>query len=165
MTVFQEHQCNDPTEEFYSQTHMLFQPLGVYTSPPPPVPPFLLTLNQSPKEIAGSDITNSLTHTMYVYLKVHDEPCRHWRFELILSCAQTYHIFLDYLVTFAMCRKFSCTCPSGKRTPGSRSYSDLVDTWQTVFASTSSHSRRVKGCLYNSSLQLRYSYCISQQTQ
>ena len=30
-----------------------------------PVPPFLLTLNQSPKEIVGSDITNCLTHAMY----------------------------------------------------------------------------------------------------
>ena len=30
-----------------------------------PVPPFPFTLNQSPKEIAGSDITNCLTHTMY----------------------------------------------------------------------------------------------------
>jgi len=46
-------------------TAMLFHTLGVYTNPPPPVPPFLLTLNQSPKEIAGSDITNCLTHTMY----------------------------------------------------------------------------------------------------
>jgi len=34
---------------------------------------------------------------------------------------------------------------------------------QTVFASTSSYSRRVKGCLYNSSLQLMHS--ISQDTQ
>jgi len=36
-----------------------FYPLGVYTNPPPPVPPFLLlALNQSPKDIARSDITN-----------------------------------------------------------------------------------------------------------
>ena len=35
----------------------------IYTNPPPPVPSFLLTLNQSPKDIAGSDITNCLTHT------------------------------------------------------------------------------------------------------
>ena len=30
-----------------------------------PVPPFPFTLNQSPNEIAGSDITNCLTYTMY----------------------------------------------------------------------------------------------------
>ena len=35
---------------------MLFSPFG-YTHPPPPVPPFLLTQNLSPKDIAGSDIT------------------------------------------------------------------------------------------------------------
>ena len=56
--------------DFYSQTPTqpsCFHPLGVYiyTNPPPPVPPFLLTLNQPPKEIAGNDITNCLTHTMY----------------------------------------------------------------------------------------------------
>jgi len=56
--------------DFYSQTHTqpcCFHPLGVnvYTNPPLPVPPFLLTLNQSPKKIAGSDITNCLTHTMH----------------------------------------------------------------------------------------------------
>jgi len=32
-------------------------PLGAYTNSPPLVSPFLLTLNQSPKDIAGSDIT------------------------------------------------------------------------------------------------------------
>ena len=73
--------------DFYSQIPMLFSPFGCTTNPPPPAPPFLLTLNQSPKEIAGSDITNCLTNTMYVHLKLHDEPCRHWRFELILSHA------------------------------------------------------------------------------
>jgi len=76
---------------------MLFLPfkLDVYTNPPPPVPPFLLTLNQSPKEIAGNDITNYLTHIMYaIALKLYDELCRHWRFELILSRAETGHVFL-----------------------------------------------------------------------
>ena len=34
---------------------MLFSPFG-YTHPPPPGPPFLLTQNLSPKDIAGSDI-------------------------------------------------------------------------------------------------------------
>jgi len=62
VTVFKD---NDPTEGFCSQTHTqlcCFHPLGVHTNPPPPVPPFLLTLNQSPKDIAGSGITNCLTH-------------------------------------------------------------------------------------------------------
>jgi len=45
-------------------TAMLFHPLRIYTNQSATVPPFLLTLNQSPKEI-GSDITNCLTHTMY----------------------------------------------------------------------------------------------------
>ena len=34
---------------------MLFAPFGCIHSPPP-VPPFLLTQNLSPKDIAGSDI-------------------------------------------------------------------------------------------------------------
>ena len=34
---------------------MLFAPFGC-THPPAPVPPFLLTQNLSPKDIAGSDI-------------------------------------------------------------------------------------------------------------
>ena len=36
-------------------TAMLFAPFGC-THPPPPVTPFLLTQNLSPKDIAGSDI-------------------------------------------------------------------------------------------------------------
>ena len=36
-------------------TDMLFARFGC-TQPPPPVPPFLLTQNLSPKDIAGSDI-------------------------------------------------------------------------------------------------------------
>jgi len=39
-------------------TAMLFHLLGIYTNPPTLVPPFLLTLKNSPKDIAGSDITN-----------------------------------------------------------------------------------------------------------
>ena len=71
MTVFQDHLCNDPTEGFFTAkpTHScaVFT-LWVYIpNPPPPVLPFesLLPLNHYPKEIAGSDITNCLTHTMY----------------------------------------------------------------------------------------------------
>jgi len=47
-----------PTKFFLEttpDTAMLFAPFR-YTHPPPPVPPFLLTQNLSPKEIAGSDI-------------------------------------------------------------------------------------------------------------
>ena len=103
MTVFQGHLCNDPYWGiFFSQPHTqpcCFHPLGVYTNPPPPVPPFLLTLNQSPKEIAGSDITNCLTHTMNAKaFKVACELCRHWRIELILSRAKTYHVFLNTIL-------------------------------------------------------------------
>jgi len=48
-----------------THSHAFFT-LWVYnTNPPPPVPPFLLTLNQSPNDIAGSDITNLLTYTRY----------------------------------------------------------------------------------------------------
>jgi len=36
-------------------TAMLFAPFGC-TNPPLPVPPFLLTQNLSPKDIAGNDI-------------------------------------------------------------------------------------------------------------
>ena len=47
-----------PTKTFQSQSpdaHMLFAPSGC-THPPPPVPPFLLSQNLSPKDIAGCDI-------------------------------------------------------------------------------------------------------------
>ena len=37
-------------------TAMLFAPFRGKKGRPPPVPPFLLTLNLSPKDIAGSDI-------------------------------------------------------------------------------------------------------------
>ena len=42
---------------------MLFALFG-YTNPPPPVPPFLLTQNLSPKDIAGSDIMNESLMTL-----------------------------------------------------------------------------------------------------
>ena len=75
MTVFQDHLYNDPTEGFFQPNPhtAMFSPLGVYTNPPPPVPPFLLILNQSPKEIAGNDITNCLTHIQCTlkHLKLH----------------------------------------------------------------------------------------------
>ena len=47
-----------PTKTFLSRspdTAMLFAPSGC-THPPPPVPPFLLSQNLSPKDIAGCDI-------------------------------------------------------------------------------------------------------------
>ena len=47
-----------PTRSLLSTSQdaaMLFAPFGC-THPPPPVPPFLLTQNLSPKDIAGSDI-------------------------------------------------------------------------------------------------------------
>ena len=47
-----------PTKAFLQvspDTPMLFAPFGC-THPPPPVPPFLLTHNLSPKHIAESDI-------------------------------------------------------------------------------------------------------------
>jgi len=68
VTDFQDHLRNNSTEGFSQpnpHTAMLFHPLGVYTNPPSPVPPFLHIMNQSPKDIAGSDITNCLTLTCY----------------------------------------------------------------------------------------------------
>jgi len=62
--------CNDPTEGYFTAkpTHSraVFT-LWVYipTHLPLSYPLSLLPLNQYPKEIAGSDITNCLTHTMY----------------------------------------------------------------------------------------------------
>ena len=47
-----------PTKSFLRTSPdatMLFAPFGC-THSPPPVPPFLLTQNLSPKDIAGSDI-------------------------------------------------------------------------------------------------------------
>jgi len=48
-----------PTPSEHSQAHTrpcCFHPLC--TNPPPPVPPFLLTRDQSPEDIAKSDFTN-----------------------------------------------------------------------------------------------------------
>ena len=99
MTAFQDHLCNDPTEGIFQpnpHTALLLSPFGCIYQPTSPVPPFLLPLNQSPKEVAGSDITNCLTHTMYAKaFKVACELCRHWRFELILSRAETSCLFKD----------------------------------------------------------------------
>ena len=88
--------------DFYSQTHTQPCPLGVYTNPPPPVPLFLLPLNQYPKEIAESDITNCLTHTMYA-ISFKAKLCRPWKFELILSRAETYHVFLKTILLEYCC--------------------------------------------------------------
>ena len=58
--------CSDPTKGLLQpnpHTAMLFSPFGCIYQPTSPVPPFLLILNQFPKEIAGSNITNCLTHT------------------------------------------------------------------------------------------------------
>ena len=46
-----------PTKGFLQLVVMLPGP-SVETCPPPPVPPFLLMQNPSPKDIAGSDITS-----------------------------------------------------------------------------------------------------------
>jgi len=54
MTVFQDHLYNDPTEAFiqpYPHTATLFSPFGYIYQPIFLVPPFLLTLDQSPKEL------------------------------------------------------------------------------------------------------------------
>jgi len=48
-------------------TAMLFAPFG-YIHPPPPVPPFLLTQNISPKDIAGRDIKLKISQHISVSL-------------------------------------------------------------------------------------------------
>ena len=71
MTHFQDYLCNDPTERFLQPnpltamhaicTLWVYIPTHLHLPPP-----FLLTLNQSPKEIARNDIINCLTYyTMY----------------------------------------------------------------------------------------------------
>ena len=47
--------ANQVASKTGSDAAMLFAPFGC-THSPPPVPPFLLTQNLSPKDIAGSDI-------------------------------------------------------------------------------------------------------------
>ena len=49
-----------PTKGFLqlSPNAAMLPGLRVETHPPPPVPPFLLAQNLSPKDIAGSDITS-----------------------------------------------------------------------------------------------------------
>jgi len=50
-----------------SEAAMLPGP-SVETHPPPPVPPFLLLQNLSPKDIAGSDITSGTLYDAYMRL-------------------------------------------------------------------------------------------------
>jgi len=47
--------ANQVTSKDKPRCGLLFAPFGC-THPSPPVPPFLLTQNLSPKDIAGSDI-------------------------------------------------------------------------------------------------------------
>jgi len=65
MTVSQDHLRNDPTEVFLQlnpHTAMLFSPFGCIYQPTSPCP----TLSaHTEHNLAGSDITNCLTHTMY----------------------------------------------------------------------------------------------------
>ena len=47
---------------------------------------------------------------MLQHLKLRDELCRHWRLELILSHAKTYHVFLKtILFTYAYKLKYTCS--------------------------------------------------------
>ena len=62
----------------------------------------MLPLNQYPKEIARSDITNCLTHTMYA-ISFKAKLCRPWKFELILSRAETYHVLLKTILLEYCC--------------------------------------------------------------
>jgi len=98
--------------DFYSQTYTqpcCFHPLGVHTNPPSPVPPFLLTLNQSPKEIAGNDITNCLTYTMYaIAFKAARrvmQTLEVWADTKL--CQDISHSFKDYLVSDSIVCKCS----------------------------------------------------------
>ena len=87
-------------------TAVLFSPFECIYQPTTPVPPFLLPLNQYPKEIAGSDITNCLTHTMYaIAFKAA------WRVMQTLeiwadtkSCQDISRLFKDYLVRVELSR-------------------------------------------------------------
>ena len=62
MTLLRDFTTKPPT---HSPAVSLF---GCIYQPTSPCPTFLLTLNQSPKDNAGSDITNCLTHTCYSYM-------------------------------------------------------------------------------------------------
>ena len=60
----------------------------------------------------------------------------------IVSCLPCYFLFSLYIsVCLVYCFQF---VSSGNRTPGSRSYSDFVDTWEESVLITSSHSRIVQ---------------------
>ena len=73
-TVFSVHSCiagQPSAKEYVSKAEpeiaILFAPFGC-THSPPPVLPFLLKQNISPKDIAGSDITRWKFHAGYMYL-------------------------------------------------------------------------------------------------
>jgi len=64
-TVFQAHSCKRGEKGVLTKGFLQLSPeaamvpgLSVETHPPPPVPPFLLVQNLSPKDIARSDITS-----------------------------------------------------------------------------------------------------------
>ena len=81
-----------------TRTAMLFSPFGCIYQPTSPCPtlsahnePICKTESQwtvTPQNLKPSPIP------VVKELKLHDELCRHWRFELILSHAETYHILL-----------------------------------------------------------------------
>ena len=102
--------------DFYSQIRTqpcCFHPLGVYTNPPPPVPPFLLTLNQSPKEIAGSYLDICM-----VWLSVHtNHPCmvNNWVMRLLGCLGGTeVHAKASYLYS----QSYRTASPSVGHRPG-----------------------------------------------
>jgi len=85
--------------DFFSQTHKQLCCFTLWVYMPTHLP-FLLTLNKFPKEIAGNDITNCLTHTMYaIAFKAAWELFRHWRIKL---CQDISCLFEDYLVIICL---------------------------------------------------------------
>ena len=83
-----------------THSHSVFT-LWVYISTHlPQSHPFCSHWTNLPRKLLEVTSKIVLTHTMYaIAFKAAWELCRHWRFELILSRAETYHVFLkDYLV-------------------------------------------------------------------